>query len=180
MYEGEVIFIGKKNLRRSNGTPAAPSVLPIKVKDEKAGRVSTCMGTDLNRASTEVRLRKGHAARITRLGVREVTLPNGQKVNKTLWNIERLEKADVPKHVLSAPVEPHKHDKRQTAIDHLWDAARPLLAPEDTQSTPVEQYLLNRSILSVCLSWIAGTPLRYPFGVLQERNQEKPNPIRLC
>lgn len=143
VYEGEVIFIGKKNLRRSNGTPA--TVFTIKVKDE-AGRVSTCMGTDLNRASTEVKLRKGHAARITRLGVREVTLPNGQKVNKTLWNIERLEKADVPKHVLSAPVEPQKHDKRQTAIDHLWDAARPLLAPEDTQSTPVEQYLLNRSI----------------------------------
>ena len=143
VYEGQIIFIGKKTLHRANSTTV--TTFMIKVKDS-VGRVSTCMGNDLHRTASEVKARKGHQVRITRLGVREVTLPTGQKVNKTIWNVERLESAQPSKAKLPCTVPAMKNDKRKTAIDNLWNAGRPLLSSEDSGITALERYLMNRCI----------------------------------
>ena len=158
VFEGQIIFIGKKTMRRANATQA--TVFTIKVKDS-SGRVSTCMGIDLLRAATEVKARKGQKVRISRLGVREVTLPNGQKVNKTIWDVEKLEKVQSFESKEPCTQPGNQNDKRQTAIEHLWNAGRPLLSSEDSEATPLERYLMNRCIDPLSLPNVMADSIRF-------------------
>lgn len=149
-YEGFVTFIGPMKVRR-RGEPFTS--FAIKVKD-RIGRVFTAKGVDLKRCADAIKVKKGQYVRITKMGIREVSLSDGGKGYKILWNIEHL---TVPVAKEPAPCTSEK----QVAINRLWNAGRPLLAPEDTQSTPVEQYLLNRGIDLLSISESVSDSIRY-------------------
>lgn len=149
-HEGFVTFIGPIKVRR-RGEPFTS--FAIKVKD-RIGRVFTAKGVDLKRRAEALKVKKGQYVRITRMGIREVSLSNGGKGHKILWNVEHLM---VPVAKEPAPCTSEK----QVAINRLWNAGRPLLAPEDTQSTPVEQYLLNRGIDLLSISEAVSDSIRY-------------------
>lgn len=143
VFEGVVTFVGNIKIRCRNG--ASATTFAVKVRDEIGG-VSTCMGVDLERAAKPIKVKKGDRVCITRLGTRDVTLPDGRTVKKTYWDIFRLEKELTSQNPVSYPAKMSSEDNRQIAIDHMWEAGRPLLSAEDTEATPVEQYLLNRDI----------------------------------
>lgn len=143
VFEGVVTFIGNIKIRCRNG--ASATTFAVKVRDEIGG-VSTCMGVDLERAAKPLKVKKGDRVCITRLGTRDVTLADGRTVKKTYWDIVRLEAGNVRNEQSSPETKGSEADTRQQAIDHIWNAGRPLLSPEDTEATPVEQYLLSRGI----------------------------------
>lgn len=146
VFDGFVTFVGNIKIRSGNG--ASATTFAVKVKDE-IGRLNTCLGVDLERAAKLFKLKKGDRVCITRLGTRDVTLPDGRKVKKTYWDVLRLEAEAVPNEQASAETKVSQMsltDTRQQAIDHIWNAGRPLLSSEDTEATPVEQYLLSRGI----------------------------------
>lgn len=158
VFEGVVTFIGNMKIRRRNGN--SPTIFGIKVKDD-LGRLNTCLGVDLERAAKTLKVKKGDRVCVTRLGTRDVILADGRTVKKTYWDIVRLEAGNVRNEQSSPETKGSAADTRQQAIDHIWNAGRPLLSPEDTEATPVEQYLLNRDIDLLSLGTDVLDAIRY-------------------
>ena len=143
VFEGVMTFIGKQSLRRSNGKPA--TVFAIKLVDSK-GRSHTCLGADLQRALKVAHAVKGQEVRVTRLGLQEILLPNGSKVMKTMWDVERLHPLKPTKSGQQTSVSSLKADKRYQAIVHLWRAGKPISRAKEGQGTALERYLTFRGI----------------------------------
>lgn len=134
--KGTVTFMGSYELNGKGNTYA------IKVMNEH-GAERTVLGVDLKRAARTADVKVGDCVFVRKVGTRPVTLPNGRKVMKTLWDVVRCDSSVSHVHTNAKA---HHNDKRADAIQKLWDSGKVLTNDHESMNTAVGRYLLRRGI----------------------------------